>query len=52
MPNVYQVSSDGKVTEPPMAQLTYGALIGGRVQMVMGTTVRCEPRAGREAIMY
>ncbi|PVV04466.1 hypothetical protein BB560_001033 [Smittium megazygosporum] len=29
-----QVSSSGKVTEHPMAQLTYGALIMGRVSMV------------------
>ncbi|PVU92454.1 hypothetical protein BB561_003815 [Smittium simulii] len=29
-----QVSSDGKVSEPPMAQLAYGALIMGRVTMV------------------
>lgn len=40
LPHNRQVSSDGKVTEPPMAQLTYGALIGGRVQMVMGTVGR------------
>jgi acyl-CoA oxidase len=31
-----KVSRDGKVTDPPMAQLAYGALITGRVQMVMG----------------
>ncbi|CAN6674599.1 acyl-coenzyme A oxidase 2 [Trichomonascus vanleenenianus] len=28
-----KVDSDGKVTEPPLAQLAYGALIGGRVSM-------------------
>jgi len=30
-----KVLSNGTVQEPPLAQLTYGALIGGRVQMVM-----------------
>ncbi|WOO77293.1 Acyl-coenzyme A oxidase 2 [Vanrija pseudolonga] len=29
-----QVSRDGVVTEPPLAQLTYGALLGGRTAMV------------------
>ncbi|WVW85213.1 hypothetical protein I302_107251 [Kwoniella bestiolae CBS 10118] len=29
-----QVSRDGVVTEPPLAQLTYGALLGGRTSMV------------------
>ncbi|WWD19387.1 hypothetical protein CI109_103847 [Kwoniella shandongensis] len=29
-----QVSRDGLVTEPPLAQLTYGALLGGRTSMV------------------
>ncbi|KAL7422579.1 fatty-acyl coenzyme A oxidase [Cryptotrichosporon argae] len=29
-----QVSRDGEVTEPPLAQLTYGALLGGRTSMV------------------
>lgn len=28
-----KVDRDGKVTEPPLAQLAYGALIGGRVSM-------------------
>ena len=31
-----KVLSDGSVKEPALAQLTYGALIQGRVQMVMG----------------
>jgi acyl-CoA oxidase len=30
-----RVTRDGRVTEPPMAQLTYGALINGRVSMVV-----------------
>ncbi|KAJ3098361.1 fatty-acyl coenzyme A oxidase [Phlyctochytrium bullatum] len=30
-----KVSRTGEVTEPPMAQLTYGALINGRVSMVV-----------------
>ncbi|KAL7748275.1 fatty-acyl coenzyme A oxidase [Sorochytrium milnesiophthora] len=30
-----KVSRDGTVTEPPLAQLTYGALIQGRVAMVV-----------------
>lgn len=29
-----QVSREGVVTEPPLAQLTYGALLGGRTAMV------------------
>lgn len=29
-----KVSRDGTVSEPPLAQLSYGALIGGRVMMV------------------
>lgn len=29
-----KVSKDGKVTQPPLAQLAYGALISGRVSMV------------------
>ncbi|OCF41094.1 acyl-CoA oxidase [Kwoniella heveanensis CBS 569] len=29
-----QVSRDGVVSEPPLAQLTYGALLGGRTSMV------------------
>ncbi|BEI88314.1 uncharacterized protein CcaverHIS019_0110320 [Cutaneotrichosporon cavernicola] len=29
-----QVSRDGKVTKPPLAQLAYGALLGGRTSMV------------------
>lgn len=29
-----QVSRKGEVTEPPLAQLTYGALLGGRTSMV------------------
>ncbi|KAG5359342.1 Acyl-coenzyme A oxidase 3 [Yarrowia sp. C11] len=29
-----KVSSTGKVSQPPLAQLTYGALIGGRVTMI------------------
>lgn len=29
-----QVSRTGVVTEPPLAQLTYGALLGGRTSMV------------------
>ncbi|ORY32176.1 acyl-coenzyme A oxidase I [Naematelia encephala] len=29
-----QVSREGEVTEPPLAQLTYGALLGGRTSMV------------------
>jgi acyl-CoA oxidase len=29
-----QVTREGKVTEPPLAQLTYGALLGGRTAMV------------------
>lgn len=29
-----QVSREGAVTEPPLAQLTYGALLGGRTSMV------------------
>lgn len=29
-----KVSREGKVTQPPLAQLAYGALIGGRVSMV------------------
>ncbi len=31
-----KVFSDGSVKEAPLQQLTYGALIQGRVQMVMG----------------
>lgn len=34
-----KVLADGSVKEPPLAQLTYGALIQGRVQMVMGACV-------------
>jgi acyl-CoA oxidase len=29
-----QVTREGNVTEPPLAQLTYGALLGGRTSMV------------------
>lgn len=29
-----RVTADGKVVQPPLAQLAYGALIGGRVSMV------------------
>lgn len=29
-----QVTRDGTVYNPPLAQLTYGALLGGRVMMV------------------
>lgn len=29
-----KVDRDGKVTEPPMAQLAYGALVGGRTTMI------------------
>lgn len=29
-----QVSREGIVTDPPLAQLTYGALLSGRIAMV------------------
>lgn len=34
-----QVARDGTVTEPPLAQLTYGALLGGRTSMVADSSM-------------
>jgi acyl-CoA oxidase len=31
-----QVSADGEVKEPPLEQLAYGALILGRITMIVG----------------
>ncbi|OMJ30387.1 Acyl-coenzyme A oxidase 2 [Smittium culicis] len=46
-----KVSSTGKVTEPPMAQLAYGALIMGRVSMV-SDSANVSRRALTIAIRY
>lgn len=46
-----KVSRDGKVTQPPLAQLAYGALIGGRVSMVLDSFV-CASRVLTIAIRY
>lgn len=42
-----QVSRTGVVTDPPLAQLTYGALLSGRVGMVADSANTAKKVSGR-----
>lgn len=46
-----KVTRDGKLTEPPMAQLAYGALIFGRVSIIR-ESAECAKKAVTIAIRY
>lgn len=44
-----QVSREGIVTDPPLAQLTYGALLSGRIAMVADSSNTAKKVSDRAA---